>query len=156
MPTSLENEFNSHLKQAVMDLEQLHSTLELEHGYLKDADLEAFQALQVRKQHDIQTIQLFDALRNQFCTHMGIDKTDPNFSQHLSLAQQDLWQQLLGLLNRCDTLHRTSDMFMRRKLKSINKALEILELNNPLTSTNLYNELGNAFHASTGRSLDKA
>jgi hypothetical protein len=62
----------------------------------------------------------------------------------------------LDVLEACDKLHRTSDLFMRTKLESISKALEILELNSPVTSTNLYNNLGNAFKSNIGRSLDKA
>ena len=45
---------------------------------------------------------------------------------------------------------------MRTKLESISKALETLELSSPVTSTNLYNSLGNAFKSNIGRSLDKA
>jgi len=152
----LHEEFDGHLKQAINDAQQLQSTLILEYEYLKSSDLQAFQELQVRKQHDVQTIQLFDALRNQFCTNAGIDREDQHFSRHLPAPQQAMWQQLLDLLEACDKLHRTSDLFMRTKLESISKALEILELNSPVTSTNLYNNLGNAFKSNIGRSLDKA
>lgn len=156
MLAELLEEFNGHLNQAVSDAEQLLSTLGLEHEHLKANDLLAFQELQPRKQHDVQTIQLFDALRNQFCTKAGFEQEDQNFSHHLSPPQQAQWQQLLGLLEACDKLHRTSDLFMRTKLDSISKALETLELNSPVTSTNLYNNLGNAFKSNIGRSLDKA
>lgn len=156
MLPQLHEEFDGHLKQAITDAQQLHSTLILEYEYLKSSDLQAFQELQARKQHDVQTIQLFDALRNQFCTNAGIDREDQNFSQHLPLSQQPQWQQLLDLLAACDKTHRTSDLFMRTKLESINKALDTLELNSPVTSTNLYNNLGNAFKSNIGRSLYKA
>jgi flagellar biosynthesis/type III secretory pathway chaperone len=152
----LQVEFNDHLTQAITDAQQLQSTLNLEYEYLKSSDLQAFQELQVRKQHDVQTIQLFDALRNQFCTKAGISKEDQNFSHHLPMPQQAQWQQLLDILQACDKLHRTSDFFMRTKLESISKALETLELNSPVTSTNLYNNLGNAFKSNIGRSLYKA
>jgi hypothetical protein len=145
----LQVEFNGHLTQAITDAQQLQSTLNLEYEYLKSSDLQAFQELQVRKQHDVQTIQLFDALRNQFCTNAGISKEDQNFSHHLPMPQQAQWQQLLDLLQACD-------LFMRTKLESISKALETLELNSPVTSTNLYNNLGNAFKSNIGRSLYKA
>tara|TARA_B100000768_G_scaffold67418_1_gene64832 strand:- start:1319 stop:1789 length:471 start_codon:yes stop_codon:yes gene_type:complete len=149
-------EFDGHLTQAISDAQQLQSTLDLEYDYLKNSDLEAFQELQVRKQHDVQTIQLFDALRNQFCTKASIDQEDKNFSQHLPPSQQTQWQQLLDILEACDKTHRTSDYYMRTKLESISKALETLELSSPMTSTNLYNNLGNAFKSNIGRSLDKA
>ena len=151
-----EEEFNGHLEQAITDAQQLQSTLNREYEYLKTSDLKAFQELQARKQHDVQTIQLFDALRNKFCTDSGIDREDQNFSQHLTMAQQTMWQQLLDLLAACDKIHSTSDFFMRIKLESINKALDTLELNSPATSTNLYNNLGNAFKSNIGRSLYKA
>tara|TARA_B110000503_G_scaffold31305_1_gene50577 strand:- start:5971 stop:6441 length:471 start_codon:yes stop_codon:yes gene_type:complete len=154
--SQLIEDFNNHLVQAISDAQQLQSTLSLEHEYLKISDLQAFQELQPRKQHDVQTIQLFDALRNQFCNRASIDKEDQNFSSHLPAPQQALWQQLLDLLEACDKLHRTSDLFMRTKLESINKALETLELNSPATSTNLYNNLGNAFKTNISRSLYKA
>ena len=156
MLPQLIEEFDGHLKQAISDAQQLQSTLDLEYDYLKNSDLDAFQELQVRKQHDVQTIQLFDALRNQFCTKASIDQEDKNFSQHLPPSQQTQWQQLLDILEACDKTHRTSDYYMRTKLESISKALETLELSSPVTSTNLYNSLGNAFKSNIGRSLDKA
>lgn len=156
MLPQLIEEFDGHLTQAISDAQQLQSTLDLEYDYLKNSDLEAFQELQVRKQHDVQTIQLFDALRNQFCTKASIDQEDKNFSQHLPPSQQTQWQQLLDILEACDKTHRTSDYYMRTKLESISKALETLELSSPMTSTNLYNSLGNAFKSNIGRSLDKA
>ena len=156
MLPQLIEEFDGHLKQAISDAQQLQSTLDLEYDHLKNNDLEAFQELQVRKQHDVQTIQLFDALRNQFCTKANIDQEDKNFSQHLPPSQQTQWQQLLDILEACDKTHRTSDYYMRTKLESISKALETLELSSPVTSTNLYNSLGNAFKSNIGRSLDKA
>jgi len=155
LPQLLE-EFDGHLKQAISDAQQLQSTLDLEYDHLKNSDLEAFQELQVRKQHDVQTIQLFDALRNQFCTKASIEQDDKNFSQHLPPSQQTQWQQLLDILEACDKTHRISDYYMRTKLESISKALETLELSSPVTSTNLYNSLGNAFKSNIGRSLDKA
>lgn len=156
MLPQLIEEFDGHLKQAISDAQQLQSTLDLEYDHLKNNDLEAFQELQVRKQHDVQTIQLFDALRNQFCTKANIDQEDKNFSQHLPPSQQTQWQQLLDILEVCNKTHRTSDYYMRTKLESISKALETLELSSPVTSTNLYNSLGNAFKSNIGRSLDKA
>ena len=156
MLPQLIEEFDGLLKQAISDAQQLQSTLELEFDFLKTSDLQAFEELQVRKQHDVQTIQLFDALRNQFCTKAGIDRDDQNFSQHLPPLQQTQWQQLLDILEGCEKTHRTSDFFMRTKLESISKALETLELSSPVTSTNLYNSLGNAFKSNIGRSLDKA
>ena len=156
MLPELIEEFDGQLKQAISDAQQLQNTLDLEFDYLKNSDLQAFEELQVRKQHDVQTIQLFDALRNQFCTKASIDRDDQNFSQHLPPLQQTQWQQLLGILEACEKTHRTSDFFMRTKLESIGKALETLELSSPVTSTNLYNSLGNAFKSNIGRSLDKA
>ncbi|MDE1062669.1 MAG: flagellar export chaperone FlgN [Pseudomonadales bacterium] len=156
MLPQLIEEFDGHLKQAISDAQQLQTTLDLEYDHLKNNDLEAFQELQVRKQHDVQTIQLFDALRNQFCTKANIDQEDKNFSQHLPPSQQTQWQQLLDILEVCNKTHRTSDYYMRTKLESISKALETLELSSPVTSTNLYNSLGNAFKSNIGRSLDKA
>ena len=156
MLPQLIEEFDGHLKQAISDAQQLQSTLDLEYDHLKNNDLEAFQELQVRKQHDVQTIQLFDALRNQFCKKASIDQEDKNFSQHLPPSQQTQWQQLLDILEACNKTHRTSDYYMRTKLESISKALETLELSSPVTSTNLYNSLGNAFKSNIGRSLDKA
>ena len=155
LPQLLE-EFDGHLNQAISDAQQLQSTLDLEYDHLKNSDLEAFEELQVRKQHDVQTIQLFDALRNQFCTKASIEQDDKNFSQHLPPSQQTQWQQLLDILEACDKTHRISDYYMRTKLESISKALETLELSSPVTSTNLYNSLGNAFKSNIGRSLDKA
>ena len=156
MLPQLIEEFDGHLTQAISDAQQLQSTLDLEYDHLKNSDLEAFQELQVRKQHDVQTIQLFDALRNQFCRKASIDQEDKNFSQHLPPSQQTQWQQLLDILEACNKTHRTSDYYMRTKLESISKALETLELSSPMTSTNLYNSLGNAFKSNIGRSLDKA
>ena len=156
MLPQLIEEFDGHLKQAISDAQQLQTTLDLEYDHLKNNDLEAFQELQVRKQHDVQTIQLFDALRNQFCTKASIEQDDKNFSQHLPPSQQTQWQQLLDILEVCNKTHRTSDYYMRTKLESISKALETLELSSPVTSTNLYNSLGNAFKSNIGRSLDKA
>ena len=156
MLPQLIEEFDGHLTQAISDAQQLHTTLDLEYQHLKNSDLEAFQELQVRKQHDVQTIQLFDALRNQFCKKASIDQEDKNFSQHLPPSQQTQWQQLLDILEACNKTHRTSDYYMRTKLESISKALETLELSSPMTSTNLYNSLGNAFKSNIGRSLDKA
>ena len=156
MLPQLIEEFDGHLKQAISDAQQLQTTLDLEYDHLKNSDLEAFQELQVRKQHDVQTIQLFDALRNQFCKKASIDQEDKNFSQHLPPSQQTQWQQLLDILEACNKTHRTSDYYMRTKLESISKALETLELSSPVTSTNLYNSLGNAFKSNIGRSLDKA
>ena len=156
MLPQLIQEFDGHLTQAISDAQQLQSTLDLEYDHLKNSDLEAFQELQVRKQHDVQTIQLFDALRNQFCTKASIEQDDKNFSQHLPPSQQTQWQQLLDILEACDKTHRISDYYMRTKLESISKALETLELSSPVTSTNLYNSLGNAFKSNIGRSLDKA
>ncbi len=156
MLPQLIEEFDGHLTQAISDAQQLQTTLDLEYDHLKNSDLEAFQELQVRKQHDVQTIQLFDALRNQFCTKASIDQEDKNFSQHLPPSQQTQWQQLLDILEACNKTHRTSDYYMRTKLESISKALETLELSSPMTSTNLYNSLGNAFKSNIGRSIDKA
>lgn len=156
MLPQLIEEFDGHLTQAISDAQQLQTTLDLEYQHLKNSDLEAFQELQVRKQHDVQTIQLFDALRNQFCKKASIDQEDKNFSQHLPPSQQTQWQQLLDILEACNKTHRTSDYYMRTKLESISKALETLELSSPMTSTNLYNSLGNAFKSNIGRSLDKA
>ena len=156
MLPQLIEEFDGHLTQAISDAQQLQTTLDLEYQHLKNSDLEAFQELQVRKQHDVQTIQLFDALRNQFCNKASIDQEDKNFSQHLPPSQQTQWQQLLDILEACNKTHRTSDYYMRTKLESISKALETLELSSPMTSTNLYNSLGNAFKSNIGRSLDKA
>ena len=90
-----------------------------------------------------------------FAPGASIDREDKNFSQHLSPLQQTQWQYLLNILEACEKTHRTSDFFMRTKLESISKALETLELSSPVTSTNLYNSLGNAFKSNIGRSLDK-
>lgn len=155
-PQQLQTEFARTLLQAASDAQQLLATLTEEHQYLKDNNLEAFQQLQTRKQHDVQTIQLFEALRGQFCARMDIDPEAPDFSPHLIAQSQAVWQQLIALLKQCDELHRTSDIYMRQRLENISKVLEVLQLNKPNTATNLYNKLGNSFTASQGRSLSKA
>ena len=155
-PQQLQTEFSRTLLQAASDAQQLLATLQEEHQYLKDNNLEAFQSLQTRKQHDVQTIQLFEALRGQFCARMEIDPEAPDFSPYLIPESQAVWQQLLSTLKQCDELHRTSDIYMRQRLDSISKALDVLQLNKPSTATNLYNKLGNSFTASQGRSLSKA
>ena len=155
-PQQLQTEFARTLLQASSDAQQLLTTLQEEHQHLKDNNLQAFQELQTRKQHDVQTIQLFDALRGQFCSRMDIDAEADDFGQHLNDANQAVWQQLIDTLKQCDELHRTSDIYMRQRLESINKALEVLQLNRPSRATNLYNKLGNSFTASQGRSLSKA
>ena len=156
MLPQLQTEFDGQLQQAIIDAQQLKATLELEFQHLSESNLEAFQTLQVRKQHDVQTIQLFDALRTQFCKKSGLDPEDKDFSRHLPAMLKNKWNELLSLLEACDKQHRTSDMYMRTKLDSITKALDTLELNSPMTSTNLYNNLGNAFSSNIGRSLSKA
>ena len=155
-PQQLQTEFSRTLLQAASDAQQLLATLQEEHQHLKDNNLEAFQSLQPRKQHDVQTIQLFEALRGQFCSRLEIDVETPDFAQHLSEENQAVWQHLIGTLKQCDELHRTSDIYMRQRLDSISKALDVLQLNKPSTATNLYNKLGNSFTASQGRSLSKA
>ena len=155
-PQQLQTEFSRTLLQAASDAQQLLATLQEEHQHLKDNNLEAFQNLQTRKQHDVQTIQLFEALRAQFCARMEIDTEAPDFSQHLIPESQTTWQHLIDTLKQCDELHRTSDIYMRQRLDSISKALDVLQLNKPSTATNLYNKLGNSFTASQGRSLSKA
>ncbi|MCP4928912.1 MAG: flagellar protein FlgN [Gammaproteobacteria bacterium] len=155
-PQQLQTEFARALLQAASDANQLLATLTEEHQHLKNNDLDAFQALQTRKQHDVQTIQLFEALRSQFCARIGIDSETPDFSEHLSDESTSIWHQLIAVLKQCDELHHTSDIYMRQRLDSINKALEVLQLNKPSSATNLYNKLGNTFTASQGRSLSKA
>ena len=53
MLPQLIEEFDGHLTQAISDAQQLQTTLDLEYDHLKNSDLEAFQELQVRKQHDV-------------------------------------------------------------------------------------------------------
>ena len=155
-PQQLQTEFARALLQAAADAAQLLQTLQEEHQFLKDNDLAGFQALQTRKQHDVQTIQLFEALRNQFCQRLNVDPEAPDFEQHLDDSSVAVWHQLLDILKQGDELHRTSDIYMRQRLDGISKALEVLQLNRPATATNLYNRLGNTFTASQGRSLSKA
>lgn len=155
-PQQLQTEFTRALLQAASDANQLLATLTDEHQFLKDNNLEAFQDLQTRKQHDVQTIQLFEALRSQFCERIEINDDAADFSQHLTEENSTIWNQLISVLKQCDELHRTSDIYMRQRLDSISKALEVLQLNKPSSATNLYNNLGNTFTASQGRSLSKA
>ena len=155
-PLTLQMEFARALLQAVSDAERLLATLQTEFQYLKDNDLDNFEKLQQRKQKDIQTIQLFENLRKQFCHRTDIDPDNPSFQQHLTASSLDVWQQLLNILKQCDEAHRTSGIFMRQRLENISKALEILQLNHPTNAINLYNQLGNTFTASQGRSLSKA
>ena len=119
-----------------MALDQAHrlkALLEDEFTALKSQDLSAFEGLQPEK-IDILTLLNSEELANRV---KGYATNTLEASLHLSI-----WDDVIMVVSDCKDLHRRNEIFMLRKLESIQGALRTIQSPDPLNSVDVYNRLG--------------
>ena len=112
---------------------RLKALLEDEFTALKSQDLTAFEGLQPEK-IDILTLLNSEELADRV---KGYATNTSEASLHLSI-----WDDVIGVVSDCKDLHRRNEIFMLRKLESIQGALRTIQSPDPLNSVDVYNRLG--------------
>lgn len=112
---------------------RLKALLEDEFTALKSQDLTAFEGLQPEK-IDILTLLNSEELANRV---KGYATNTSEASLHLSI-----WDDVIGVVSDCKDLHRRNEIFMLRKLESIQGALRTIQSPDPLNSVDVYDRLG--------------
>ena len=112
---------------------RLKALLEDEFTALKSQDLSAFEGLQPEK-IDILTLLNSEELANRV---KGYATNTLEASLHLSI-----WDDVIMVVSDCKDLHRRNEIFMLRKLESIQGALRTIQSPYPLNSVDVYNRLG--------------
>ena len=112
---------------------RLKALLEDEFTALKSQDLAAFEGLQPEK-IDILTLLNSEELADRV---KGYATNTLEASLHLSI-----WDDVIGVVSDCKDLHRRNEIFMLRKLESIQGALRTIQSPDPLNSVDVYDRLG--------------
>ena len=112
---------------------RLKALLEDEFTALKSQDLTAFEGLQPEK-IDILTLLNSEELADRV---KGYATNTSEASLHLSI-----WDDVIGVVSDCKDLHRRNEIFMVRKLESIQGALRTIQSPDPLNSVDVYDRLG--------------
>ena len=112
---------------------RLKALLEDEFTALKSQDLSAFEGLQPEK-IDILTLLNSEEPANRV---KGYATNTLEASLHLSI-----WDDVIMVVSDCKDLHRRNEIFMLRKLESIQGALRTIQSPDPLNSVDVYNRLG--------------
>lgn len=112
---------------------RLKALLEDEFTALKSQDLTAFEGLQPEK-IDILTLLNSEELADRV---KGYATNTSEASLHLSI-----WDDVIGVVSDCKDLHRRNEIFMLRKLESIQGALRTIQSPDPLNSVDVYDRLG--------------
>ena len=112
---------------------RLKALLEDEFTALKSQDLTAFEGLQTEK-IDILTLLNSEELADRV---KGYATNTLEASLHLSI-----WDDVIGVVSDCKVLHRRNEIFMVRKLESIQGALRTIQSPDPLNSVDVYDRLG--------------
>ena len=112
---------------------RLKALLEDEFTALKSQDLTAFEGLQPEK-IDILTLLNSEELADRV---KGYATNTFEASLHLSI-----WDDVIGVVSDCKDLHRRNEIFMLRKLESIQGALRTIQSPDPLNSVDVYDRLG--------------
>ncbi|MFQ3309076.1 MAG: flagellar biosynthesis/type III secretory pathway chaperone [Porticoccaceae bacterium] len=112
---------------------RLKALLEDEFTALKSQDLTAFEGLQTEK-IDILTLLNSEELADRV---KGYATNTLEASLHLSI-----WDDVIGVVSDCKDLHRRNEIFMLRKLESIQGALRTIQSPDPLNSVDVYDRLG--------------
>ena len=112
---------------------RLKALLEDEFTALKSQDLTAFEGLQPEK-IDILTLLNSEELADRV---KGYATNTLEASLHLSI-----WDDVIGVVSDCKDLHRRNEIFMLRKLESIQGALRTIQSPDPLNRVDVYDRLG--------------
>ena len=112
---------------------RLKALLEDEFTALKSQDLTAFEALQPSK-IDILTLLNSEELADRV---KGYAANTLKASVHLTI-----WDDVIKVVSDCKDLHRRNEIFMLRKLESIQGALRTIQSPDPLNSVDVYDRLG--------------
>lgn len=112
---------------------RLKNLLEDEFTALKSQDLTTFEALQSHK-IDILTLLNSQELADRVKGH-ATNTLDA--SVHLNI-----WDDVIKVVSDCKDLHRRNEIFMLRKLESIQGALRTIQSPDPLNCVDVYDRLG--------------
>ena len=112
---------------------RLKALLEDEFAALKSQDLTVFEALQPEK-IDILTLLNSDELADRV---KGYAPNTLEAAVHLTI-----WDDVIKVVSDCKDLHRRNEIFMLRKLESIQGALRTIQSPDPLNSVDVYDRLG--------------
>ena len=117
----------------------LQDLLEQEFEALRAQDLDAFEAMQVRK------LEIFDTLHQ--LTRAG--------TPH-SLVDDPEWESFRRLISDCRELHRRNEVLISRKLDAIRGTLNTLMGEEQTASVDVYDRLGRMSRGRRGRGYEEA
>jgi len=114
------------LKEADALVDQLETLLEREFEALKVQDLDQFEILLSGKNHLLSALTQLTGV-NQFA---DADKLGPH------------WNEFRTRMLSCRDMHRRNEILIMRKLDAIRGALESMNVQNPSSSVEIYDRLG--------------
>jgi flagellar biosynthesis/type III secretory pathway chaperone len=125
---------------ALVAAEELEALLETEFEHLKAQELDAFEATQSRKNALLQELtQLVDI--------QGPDSAD---------ALGPEWDGFKTHMVHCRDLHRRNEVLIHRKIDAIRGALQSLQMQDPTSSVEIYDRLGQVSRTRRGRGYSDA
>ena len=125
---------------ALVAAEELEALLETEFEHLKAQELDAFEATQSRKNALLQEL-------TQLADIQGPDSAD---------ALGPEWDGFKTHMVHCRDLHRRNEVLIHRKIDAIRGALQSLQMQDPTSSVEIYDRLGQVSRTRRGRGYSDA
>jgi flagellar biosynthesis/type III secretory pathway chaperone len=125
---------------ALAAAEELEALLETEFEHLKAQELDAFEATQSRKNALLQEL-------TQLADIQGPDSAD---------ALGPEWDGFKTHMVHCRDLHRRNEVLIHRKIDAIRGALQSLQMQDPTSSVEIYDRLGQVSRTRRGRGYSDA
>ena len=125
---------------ALAAAEELEALLETEFEHLKAQELDAFEATQSRKNALLQEL-------TQLADIQGPDSAD---------ALGPEWDGFKMHMVHCRDLHRRNEVLIHRKIDAIRGALQSLQVQDPTSSVEIYDRLGQLSRTRRGRGYSDA
>lgn len=125
---------------ALAAAEELEALLETEFEHLKAQELDAFEATQSRKNALLQEL-------TQLADIQGPDSAD---------ALGPEWDGFKTHMVHCRDLHRRNEVLIHRKIDAIRGALQSLQVQDPTSSVEIYDRLGQLSRMRRGRGYSDA
>ena len=126
---------SDNLSRALAVAGELEALLETEFEHLKAQNLDAFEATQVRKNALLQEL-------TQLADIQGPESAD---------ALSPDWDGFKAHMVHCRDLHRRNEVLIHRKIDAIRGALQSLQVQDPTSTVEIYDRLGQLSRTRRGR-----
>ncbi len=131
---------SDNLSSALAVADELEALLETEFEHLKAQQLDAFEATQSRKNALLQELTLLADIQ-------GPESAD---------ALGPEWDGFKTQMVHCRDLHRRNEVLIHRKIDAIRGALQSLQVQDPTSSVEVYDRLGQLSRTRRGRGYSEA